>query len=254
MTILKNTEEINKLKEGGKILASILRDVSRIVLPGVKTMELDTLAEKMIREYGGRPSFKNYKTPDDKIPYPASLCVSVNDEVVHGVPGNKILKEGDIVSLDLGMEYGGLYTDMAITVPVGKIKDEAKKLIDVGKNALMKGIDAVKMGVAVGDIGSAIQGYVEKNNFSVVKNLVGHGLGRKAHEDPEIPNWGQKGKGVKLQEGLVIAIEPMVTAGKTDVYLDKDLWTWKTKDGSYSAHFEHTIIITKTGAEIVTKI
>ena len=153
-----------------------------------------------------------------------------------------------------GWSIKGLYTDMAITVPVGKIKDEAKKLIDVGRNALMRGIDTVKIGIAVGDIGSAIQDYVEENNFNVVKILVGHGLGRKAHEDPEIPNWGQKRKGVKLQEGLVIAIEPMITAGKADVYLDKDLWTWKTKDGSISVHFEHTIIITKTGAEIVTKM
>ena len=254
MTILRNIEEINNIKEGGKILASILRDVAGMVLQGVKTMELDALAEKLIREVGGKPSFKNYKTPDDKTPFPSSLCVSINDEVVHGVPGNKTLKEGDIVSLDLGMEYKGLYTDMAITVPVGKIKDEAKKLIDVGRNALMRGIDTVKIGIAVGDIGSAIQDYVEENNFNVVKILVGHGLGRKAHEDPEIPNWGQKGKGVKLQEGLVIAIEPMITAGKADVYLDKDLWTWKTKDGSISVHFEHTIIITKTGAEIVTKM
>ena len=254
MTILKNIEDINKLKEGGKILASVLHEVGKMALPGVKAAEMDALAEKMIMEAGGKPSFKNYKTPDDKIPYPASLCVSINDEVVHGVPGNKVLKEGDIVSLDLGMKYKGLYTDMAITVPVGKAGIEATKAIDVGRIALVKGIDVVKAGVAVGDIGSAIQNYVEENSFNVVKILVGHGLGRKAHEDPEIPNWGKKGKGLKLQEGLVIAIEPMITAGKADVYLDKDLWTWKTKDGSLSAHFEHTIIVTKDGAEIVTKI
>lgn len=254
MTILKDIEDIKKLKEGGKILASILREVEKMALPGVKAVEMDKLAEKMIREAGGRPSFKNYKTPEDKIPYPASLCVSINDEVVHGVPGSKVLKNGDIVSLDLGMEYKGLYTDMAITVSVGEIGNEAKRVIDIGKNALTKGVDVVRAGIAVGDIGNAVQSYVEENNFNVVKILVGHGLGIKAHEDPEIPNWGKRGNGVKLQEGLVIAIEPMITTGKADIYLDKDLWTWKTKDKSLSAHFEHTIIITNTGAEIITKI
>ena len=253
MTILKNIEDINKLKEGGKMLATILHKVSKIALPNVEATELDVLAEKMIREVGGRPSFKNYKTPEDKIPYPASLCVSINDEVVHGAPRNKVLKDGDIVSLDLGMEYKGFYTDMAITIPVGSIGSEAVKIINIGKNALINGIDVVKAGVAVGDIGCAIQNYVEENNFNVVRILVGHGLGRKAHEDPEIPNWGKRGNGLKLQEGLVIAIEPMITAGKADIYLDKDLWTWKTRDGSLSAHFEHTIIVTKNGAEIITK-
>lgn len=254
MTILKNIDDINTLKEGGKILASVLCEVEKIVLPGVSAVDMNDLAERMIREAGGRPSFKNYKTPDDKVPYPASLCVSINDEVVHGVPGNKVLKQGDIVSLDLGMEYKGLYTDMAVTVPVGVVSAQALKIIDVCKDALTRGINTVIAGVAVGDIGNAVQSFVEENKFSVVKILVGHGLGRKAHEDPEIPNWGKKGKGVKLQEGLVIAIEPMITAGKSDIYLDKDLWTWKTKDKSLSAHFEHTIIITKTGAEIITKI
>lgn len=254
MTILKNIEDINKLKEGGKILAYVLNEVSKMVLPGIKATDLDMLAEKLIMEAGGRPSFKNYKTCDDKVPYPASLCVSINDEVVHGLPKNKVLKDGDIVSLDLGMEYKGLYTDMAITVPVGNVGAESMKIIDVGKNALVKAMDVVKAGVAVGDIGHTVQNYVEENNFNVVRILVGHGLGRKAHEDPEIPNWGQKGKGVKLREGLIIAIEPMITAGKADIYLDKDLWTWKTKNGSLSAHFEHTIIVTKDGAEIITKI
>lgn len=254
MTILKNIDDIKILKEGGGILASILHEIEKIISPGVKASYLDEMAEMMIKKAGGRPSFKNYKTKDDKVPYPASLCVSVNDEVVHGVPGNKVFKQGDIASLDLGMEYKGLYTDMAITVPVGDAGEQSLKIIEAGRNALIKGIDAVKAGAVVGDISSAIQSFVEKNDFGVVKNLVGHGLGRKAHEDPEIPNWGQKGKGTKLKEGLVIAIEPMITAGKPDVYLDKDLWTWKTKDGSLSAHFEHTIIITKTGAEIITKI
>ena len=254
MTILKNIEDINKLREGGKIIASVLREAASRALPGVKTIELDMLAEKIIREAGGRPSFKNYKTPDDKIPYPASLCVSINEEVVHGVPGERVLKDGDIVSLDLGMEYKGFYTDIAVTVSVGEASEQAKKLIETTKEALNLGIMAVKNGAFTGDIGYAIQSFAEKNGFNVVRKLVGHGLGRKVHETPEVPNFGAKGKGEILREGEVIAIEPMITAGRHDIYLDKDWWTWKTKDGSLSAHFEHTIIVTKNGAEIITKI
>ena len=254
MTILKNIEEINMLREGGKILASVLYEAAKKSVPGMKTTELDKLAEKMIKEAGGRSSFKNYKTQDDKFPYPASLCVSINEEVVHGVPGERVLKDGDIVSLDLGMEYKGFYTDMAITVPVGKASEQAKKLIKTTQESLNLGIMAVKSEAFTGDVGYAIQSFAEKNGFNVVRKLVGHGLGREAHESPEIPNFGLKRKGEILREGEVIAIEPMITAGRHDIYLDKDLWTWKTKDGSLSAHFEHTIIVTKTGAEIITKI
>ena len=254
MTILKNIEDINKLREGGKIIASVLREAASRALPGVKTIELDMLAEKIIREAGGRPSFKNYKTPDDKIPYPASLCVSINEEVVHGVPGERVLKDGDIVSLDLGMEYKGFYTDIAVTVSVGEASEQAKKLIETTKEALNLGIMAVKSGAFTGDVGYAIQSFAEKNGFNVIRKLVGHGLGRKAHESPEVPNFGLKRKGEILREGEVIAIEPMITAGRHDIYLDKDLWTWKTKDGSLSAHFEHTVIVTKNGTEIITKI
>ena len=254
MTILKNIEDINKLREGGKILASVLYEAAGMSVSGIKTIELDKLAEKRIREAGGRPSFKNYKTADDKIPYPASLCVSINEEVVHGVPGERILKDGDIVSLDLGMEYKGFYTDMAITFPVGKASEQAKKLIETTKECINLEIMAVKSGAFTGDIGYAIQSFAEKNGFNVVRKLVGHGLGRKVHEPPEVPNFGVKGKGEILREGEVIAIEPMITAGRQDIYLDKDEWTWKTKDGSLSAHFEHTIIVTKNGAEIITKM
>src|SRR3989339_110835 len=254
MTILKNIEDINKLREGGKILASVLYEAAQKAVPGAKTTELDKLAEKMIREAGGRPSFKNYKTPDDKFPYPASLCVSINEEVVHGIPGERVLKDGDIVSLDLGMEYKGFYTDSAVTVSVGEASEQAKKLIETTKEALNLGIMAVKNGAFTGDIGYAIQSFAEKNGFNVIRKLVGHGLGRKAHESPEGPKVGLKRKGEILREGEVIAFERMITAGRHDIYLDKDLWTWKTKDGSLSAHFEHTIIVTKTGAEIITKI
>ena len=254
MTILKNIEDINKLREGGKILASVLYEAAKKSVPGMKTTELDKLAEKTIKEAGGRPSFKNYKTADDKIPYPASLCVSINEEVVHGVPGERVLKDGDIVSLDLGMEYKGFYTDSAVTVSVGEASEQAKKLIETTKESLNLGIMAVKTGAFTGDIGYAIQSFAEKNGFNVVRKLVGHGLGRKVHEIPEVPNFGVKGNGEILKEGEVIAIEPMITAGRHDIYLDKNLWTWKTKDGSLSAHFEHTIIVTKNGAEIITKI
>ena len=254
MTILKNIEEINMLREGGKILASVLYEAAKKSVPGMKTTELDKLAEKIIKEAGGRPSFKNYKTADDKIPYPASLCVSINEEVVHGIPGERVLKDGDIVSLDLGMEYKGFYTDSAVTVSVGEASEQAKKLIETTKESLNLGIMAVKNGAFTGDIGYAIQSFAEKNGFNVVRKLVGHGLGRKVHETPEVPNFGAKGKGEILREGEVIAIEPMITAGRHDIYLDKNWWTWKTKDGSLSAHFEHTVIVTKNGAEIITKI
>src|SRR3989339_83463 len=254
MTILKNIEDINKVREGGKIIATVLREAASRALPGAKTTELDKLAEKIIKEAGGRPSFKNYKTADDKIPYPASLCVSINEEVVHGIPGERVLKDGDIVSLDLGMEYKGFYTDSAVTVSVGEASEQAKNLIETTKESLNLGIMAVKNGAFTGDIGYAIQSFAEKNGFNVIRKLVGHGLGRKVHEIPEVPNFGAKGKGEILREGEVIAIEPMITAGRHDIYLDKNWWTWKTKDGSLSAHFEHTVIVTKNGAEIITKI
>ena len=174
--------------------------------------------------------------------------------MVHGFPSERILKNGDVVSLDLGMEYKGFYTDMAITLPVGQANKQAKKLIKTTQEALNLGIEAVKSGAFIGDIGQAIQSCAEGNGFNVVRKLVGHGLGRKAHEGPEIPNFGAKGKGEILQEGEVLAIEPMITAGQHSIYLDKDLWTWKTRDSSLAAHFEHTIIVTKDGAEIITKI
>lgn len=254
MITIKTPEEIKILREGGKILASVLRQVAEKVGPGIATIELDKLAERLIKEAGGEPSFKNYKTRDDRIPFPASLCVSINDEVVHGIPSKeRILQESDIVSLDLGLKYKNFYTDMAITVPVGKVNSLAKKLIEKTKKSLEKGIKAAKEGKQIGDIGYAIQTYVYKNGFSVVRNLVGHGVGYAAHEEPEIPNFGRKGTGEILREGMVLAIEPMITAGGLELVLDKDNWTWRTKDGSLSAHFEHTVVITKKGAEILTK-
>jgi len=240
-------DEIKILREGGKILASVLFRVGKMVKPGVSTIELDGLAEKLIREAGGEPSFLNYKTAEDRIPYPASLCVSINDEVVHGIPGSRKIKQGDIVSLDLGMKYKKLYTDMAVTVGDAKIIEVTKKCLD-------EAIKVVKDGARIGDIGFSIQSCAEKNGFGVLRDLVGHGVGHKPHEEPEIPNFGKKGTGEILKAGMVLAIEPMLTVGGSEVVLSSDNWTWKTKDGSLAAHFEHTVVITKNGAEIITCI
>ncbi len=255
MITIKTPEEIKILRDGGKILASILLSVADRAKPGVATIKLDEYAEFLIKKAGGEPSFKNYKTRDDKYPFPASLCVSINDEVVHGIPSlDKILKEGDIASFDLGMKYKNLYTDAAITIGVGKISAESRKLLDITKSALDKGIKASRENATTGDIGFAIQPYVEKNGFNVVKKLVGHGVGHAVHEDPEIPNWGKKCAGFELAKGMVFAIEPMVAMGNSDVYLDKNNWTWKTKDGSLAAHFEHTVAVTKNGAKVLTQV
>ncbi|MBI4692139.1 MAG: type I methionyl aminopeptidase [Candidatus Terrybacteria bacterium] len=255
MITIKTPEEIKILREGGKILASILYQVAKKVRPGIATIELDKMAEKLIKEAGGEPSFKNYKTREDKIPFPASLCVSINDEVVHGIPSEEmILKEGDVASLDLGMKYKNFYTDMAITVPVGEASPQVKKMIEVTKKSLEKGIGEIKEGKQIGDIGHAIQTYVEKNGFNAVRNLVGHGVGYKAHEEPEIPNFGRKRTGEVLKRGMVLALEPMIIVGLPELILANDNWTWKTKDGSLAAHFEHTVVVTKTGAKILTSL
>lgn len=249
----RNPKEIEILWEGGKKLAACLEEVKRAVRAGVKTGDLDALAEKLIVKSGGRPSFKGYGANGAKNPFPASLCVSVNDEVVHGIPGGQKLRPGDIVGLDIGMEYGGFFTDMAATLGVGEVDEVGGRLIKATEQALKLAISKVRSGASVGDIGEAIQKFVEAEGFGVVRELVGHGVGAKVHEDPEIPNWGKAGAGPALAENMVIAIEPMVTEGSFEVYLSKDGWTWKTKDGSRAAHFEHTILVTKNGAEILTK-
>ncbi len=266
--VIKNKQELEILREGGQKLAEVLEEVARQAKVGTTTQELDDLAEKLIREAGGTPSFKGYKTANDKAPYPASLCVSVNSEVVHGIPSpKKILKLGDVVGLDIGMEYKGFFTDTATSVIVdGRASEElssesakvryleAEGLVNATKKALEVGIAEVRAGVHVGDIGFAIQRHLEDQGFGVVRELVGHGVGQAVHEDPEIPNWGARGDGYVLQEGEVIAIEPMATAGGYKIKLFPDGWTWATKDGSLAAHFEHTLVVTKDGAEVLTQI
>jgi methionyl aminopeptidase len=256
MIKIKTKEEIQILREGGRRLALILGELAIKIKPGISTEEINKLAEKLISDNMDKAAFLNYRPKGLKRPYPASICVSVNDEIVHGIPNErpKILKEGDIVSLDMGLIHKGLITDSAITVPVGKISEEDQKLIDVTKKALNAGIKSVKAGRTVGDIGFAIERVAKSEGLSVVEELCGHGVGYEVHEDPFIPNYGEKGKGAKLKVGMVIAIEPMLNIGTKDLILDIDGWTYKTADGKKSAHFEHTIAITSRGAEILTEL
>lgn len=253
---IKTKEEIAILREGGCRLATILKEVADAVAPGISSLELNSLAERLIQEGGDTPAFLGYCGKKDTKPFPATLCVSVNDEVVHGVPNEreKILREGDIVSLDLGIRHIGLFTDMAITVPVGKIDDKAKKLLSITKKALSFGIKDVRDGATTGDIGFAIEHFVQPYGFGIVRALAGHGVGYAVHEEPLIPNFGKKGDGTLLKTGMVIAIEPMLNEGGAEVVLAEDGFTFRTKDGSRSAHFEHTVAVTENGAEILTAI
>ena len=255
MIIIKTKEEIELIREASKRLATVLYKVRDIVKPGVSTLELDKYAEKLIRDMGDVPAFLNYKPDLAATPYPASLCVSVNDEVVHGIPkANRILKEGDIVSLDLGLKHKNHFADMAVTVGVGEISSSSKKLLEVTEKSLMIGIDQALGGNKVGDIGYAIESFVKPYHYGIVEILAGHGVGKEIHEDPYIPNFGKRGTGAKLVPGMVIAIEPMINMGTKNVTLDKDEWTFRTEDRKRSAHFEHTILITGGEPEILTKI
>lgn len=248
MIIIKKPTEIAVLEEGGKILASIMKKLEEAVEPGVKQSDLDKLANQLARKSKARPSFLGYKG------FPAGLCVSVNDELVHSPPTDQSLQEGDIVSLDYGIWYEGYCTDMARTFGVGRITKKAAKLISVTKKALDLGIAQIKSGNHLGDISAAIQNYVESKGFSVVRELVGHGVGKKVHEPPQIPNFGQPGSGPELKEGMVLAIEPMVNLGTWKVKLLSDKWTFATADGSLSAHFEDTVAVTKNGYKILTRL
>lgn len=251
--IIKTPEQIEKIREGGKILAKVLKEVSKKVKPGISTYELDKYAHDLIKKEGGKPAFLNYKPHGARTAFPATLCTSVNNEIVHGIPSRgKILKEGDIISLDIGMEYKGCFTDHAVTVPVGKISKRDKELLDDTKKALEVGIWAARGGDTVGDIGHAIETFVYKK-YGIVRELAGHGVGKEIHEDPYVPNYGKPGKGQKLIPGMIIAIEPMLNIGSAHIITASDDWTIKTLDGSRSAHFEHTILITEGEAEILTK-
>lgn len=255
------------LRECGRRLAGVLAELVRAVKPGTATIELDEIALHLIREVGGEPVFKGYRAEGRGTPYPAAICTSVNDEVVHAIPRkDRLLASGDVLGLDLGMRWpagqqpatsnqqpAGLITDMAVTMGVGKIAPAAAKLIRTTREALEKGIRTIRPGVTFGDLAAAIQRHIEANGFSVVRDLVGHGVGRELHEEPYVPNYGTPGEGPLIRAGMVLAVEPMATAGAPAVKLDADGWTWRTRDGSLAAHFEHTIVVTKEGAEVLTK-
>ena len=244
---IKSSREIELMREAGRILASVHEELGKAIRPGMTTKEIDRLGEELIRSYGCIPSFLNYNG------YPASICVSVNDEVVHGIPSKKrILREGDIVSLEAGVIYKGYHSDAARTHAVGEISKEAQKLIDVTRESFYEGIKYAKAGNHLYDISKAIQNYVESNGFSVVRDLVGHGIGSALHEDPQIPNFKQRGRGPKLQPGMTLAIEPMVNMGAYDVWWLEDDWTVVTQDESLSAHYENTILITEGEPEILS--
>jgi len=253
--IIKTPEQIETLRVGGKRLARILDAVASHVRPGMSAKELDIFAEKLIYDEGDEPAFKNYKPSHHSAPYPASLIVSINSEVVHGIPKeNKILKEGDIVSLDLGIKHKGLFTDHAVTIPVGNISKADQELLTVTHNALMAGIESIVPNkTTTGDVGVVIASFAKKAKYGIVRELAGHGVGVYIHEDPFIPNYGKKGNGDVFVPGMVVAIEPMFNRGRDAIVVDKDGYTVRTADGSRSAHFEHTILITETGVEIPTK-
>ena len=247
MIVLKNGRELQIMKEACRISAGALQTAGMAVEPGVTTAELDKLAEDYIKSQGGEPNFKNYEG------YPATACISINNEVIHGIPTKKrVLKAGDIVSIDLGAKFQGYHGDNAATFAVGDISPEAKRLMDATKESLYEGIKAARAGGRIGDISSAVQSYVEARGFSVVRQFVGHGIGTHLHEDPEVPNFGKAGHGIRLMPGMTLAIEPMVNAGGHGVKVLPDGWTVLTADGSLSAHFEHTVLITTDGPQIMT--
>jgi len=246
--VLKSSKEIEKMRRAGQVVREVLELVRAKVRPGATTLDLEKAAEARLNELGVKAAFKGYHG------FPCVLCTSVNSEVVHGIPSQKrVLKEGDIVSVDFGAIVDGYFGDAAITVPVGAIDPDAARLLAVTEKSLHAGIAAVKPGATLGDVGAAVQDVVEAEGFSVVRDFVGHGIGVHMHEDQQVPNFGERGRGMKLKVGMVIAIEPMVNAGKPDVEVLGDQWTAVTKDGSMSAHFEHTVAVTATGARVLTE-
>jgi methionyl aminopeptidase len=251
MILLKSKDEIEKMRRANSIVAEVLAEVRSRVRPGVTTAELDALAEERTLAAGARPAFKGY-TVGGRV-FPASICISINDEVVHGIPSaRRALRDGDIVGLDFGVCFQGYFGDAAMTVPVGKVASEAERLMEITRAALAAGIDAVRPGSHVADISAAVQDAAEAAGYSVVREFVGHGIGRSLHEDPQVPNYRTGARGVRLQEGLVLAIEPMVNAGRPEVYVKEDGWTAVTRDGRLSAHFEHSVAVTEQGPYILS--
>lgn len=247
MIFLKTDEEIELLRESNLLVGMTLGELGKHIRPGISTLELDRIAEEFIRSHGAVPGFLGYGG------FPNTLCISVNDEVVHGIPSSEcILKEGDIISIDCGTLKNGFYGDSAYTFEVGEVDEEVRKLLRVTKESLYKGIEKAVAGLRIGDIGHAVQAHCEENGFSVVREMVGHGVGHELHEEPQVPNYGHQGYGVKLKEGMVIAIEPMINLGKRNIYVCPDGWTIKTRDHMPSAHFEHTVAVGKNGADILS--
>jgi methionyl aminopeptidase len=245
--VCRSAAELEKMRAAGRLVGEVLTALTPSVVPGVTTAELDEVAEKMIADAGAIPAFKGYHG------YPATICSSINEEVIHGIPsGQRVLREGDILSIDVGASLEGYFGDSAITVPVGQVSEEAARLLTVTEEALYKAIEVARPGGRVSDIGHAVQKHVEAYGFSVVREFVGHGIGQKMHEEPQVPNYGEPGRGPRLAEGMVLAIEPMVNAGKPAVKVLSDGWTAVTRDKSLSAHFEHTVAITASGAWILT--
>ncbi|KPK32548.1 MAG: methionine aminopeptidase [Nitrospira bacterium SG8_35_1] len=248
MIVLKSHNEIDRMAEACRIVAEVLEGIKSRVAPGLTTKEIDSYVESFILSRSAKPAFKGYRG------YPASVCTSINEQVVHGIPSKRKLKEGDIISLDVGVHYNGFFGDAAITLPVGKISDKAQKLLDSTEQALVKGIAQAVPGNRLSDISAAVQQHVESQGFSVVRSFVGHGIGHELHEEPQVPNFGNPGEGPVLKEGMTLAIEPMVNEGNWGVIILDDGWTAVTKDSSLSAHFEHTVAVTEKGCRILTKI
>jgi methionyl aminopeptidase len=248
MILLKSSQEIARMEVANRIVAEILESLREKVRPGVETRELDEMAEELCHKNQVQPAFKGYRG------YPRSVCISVNDEIVHGIPGPRKLAAGDLVSLDFGVKYDGYYGDAAITVPVGEISPQAKTLMEATEKSLYAGIEQFKAGQYLTDISHAVQTVVEDAGFGVIREFVGHGIGRSLHEDPQIPNYGSPGRGPKLQAGMTLAIEPMVAAGSWQIRILSDGWTAVTKDGSLAAHFEHTVALTENGAVILSRL
>jgi len=247
--MIKTPQEIEKMRRSGQVVREVLEHVRKFVKAGASTQDLENAAAEKMNELGAKPAFKGYRG------FPCVLCTSVNEEVVHGIPSAKrVLRDGDIVSVDTGVILDGYYGDSATTIAVGgKVPEKTRKLLEVTRASLERGIEAIRPGATLGDVGAAVQEVVEAGGFSVVREFVGHGIGTRLHEDPQVPNYGRRGQGQKLREGMVIAIEPMVNAGRPDVHVLSDGWTAVTQDGSLSAHFEHTVAVTAEGAEILTQ-